>query len=52
MPLVIDKSESKKGLQYLKDSPYSIEVQWEIADIPFVQSKDYQYQASHLDSLR
>ena len=36
----------KKGLQYLKDSPYSTEVQLEISDLPFVQNKDYQYQSS------
>ena len=33
----------KKELQYLKESPYSIEVQWGISDLPFVQNKDYQY---------
>ena len=38
MPLVMDKSKSKKGLQYLKDSPYSTEVQWDISDLPFVQN--------------
>ena len=32
MPFVKDKSKSKKGLQYLKDSPYSTEVQWVISD--------------------
>ena len=39
MPFVINKSRSKKGLRYLKDSPYSIEVQWDISDLPFVQKR-------------
>ena len=52
MPCVMDKSKSKKGLQYLKDSPYLTEVLWDNTDLPFVQNKDYQYQASHLDILR
>ena len=43
MPFVMDKSKSKKGLQYLKDSPYSTEVQWDISDLQFVQNEDYQY---------
>ena len=39
MPFIIDKSKSKKGIQYLKDSPYSTESQWDISDfkLPFVQ---------------
>ena len=37
------KSKSKKGLQYLKDSPYSTEFQWGISDVPFVQNKDNKY---------
>ena len=32
----------KKGLQYLKASPYSTEAQWDISDLPIVQNKDYQ----------
>ena len=47
MPFVMDRSKSKKGLQYglqyLKDSAYSTEFQWDISDISFVQNKDYQY---------
>ena len=42
-PFVENKSKSKKVLQYLKDSPYSTEFQWDIYDLPFVQNKDYQY---------
>ena len=41
MPFVMDKSNSKKGFQYLKDSPYSIDVQWDLSDLPFVQNKEY-----------
>ena len=52
MSFVMDKTKSKKGLQYLNDSPYSTEVQWNISDLPVVQYKDYQYYASHLDILR
>ena len=52
MPFVKDKSKSKKGLQYLKDSFYSTEVQLDMSDLPFVQNKDYLYKASHLDILR
>ena len=40
MPFVMDKSKSKKGLQYLKDSPYSTEVQRDISDLPFVQNEE------------
>ena len=43
MPFVMDKSKSKKGLQYLKELPCSTEVQWDISDSPFVQNNDYQY---------
>ena len=43
MPFVMDKSKSKSEAQYLKDSPYSTEVQWDISDLPFVRNKDYQY---------
>ena len=39
MPFVMDKSKSKKGLQYLKNSVYSTEVQWDITDLPFVQKR-------------
>ena len=39
MPFVMDKPKSKKGLQYLKDSPYSTEVQWDISDLPFVRKR-------------
>ena len=39
----MDKSKTKKGLQYLKDSLYSTEVQWNISNLSFVQIKDYQY---------
>ena len=42
MSFVMDKSKSKKGLQYLNDSPYSTEVQLDISDLPFVQNKDCQ----------
>ena len=35
MLFVMDKSKSKKG--------DSTEVQWDIFDLPFVQSKDYPY---------
>ena len=52
MPFVMDKSKYKKELEYLKDSPYSTAVQWDISDLPFVQNKDYQYKASHLVILR
>ena len=51
MPFVMDKYQSKKWLQYLKDLPYSIEVQWDISDLPFMQNKDYQCLASYLDIL-
>ena len=43
MPLVMDKSKSKKGLQYLMNKPYLTGVQWDISDLQFVQNKDYQY---------
>ena len=33
MPFVMEKSKSKKGLQYLKELPYSTEVQWDISDL-------------------
>ena len=35
----MEKSKSKKRLQYLKDSPDSTEVQWDLSDLPFVQNK-------------
>ena len=37
MPLVMDMSKSKKGLRYLKDSPYSTEVQWDVSALPLCQ---------------
>ena len=43
MSFVMDKSMSKKGLQYLGNLPYLTEVQWDISDLPFVQNKDYQF---------
>ena len=43
MPFVMDKSKSKKGLQFLKDSSFSTKVQCDTSDLPFVQNKDYQY---------
>ena len=43
MPFVMDKSKSKNGLLYQKNSFYLIEVQLDIADLPYVQNKDYQY---------
>ena len=51
MPFVMDKSKSKKELKYLKDSPYSSEVQSDISDLQFVQDSDFQCLASHLDIL-
>ena len=33
MPFVMEKSKSKKGPQYLKDSLYSTEVHWDISEI-------------------
>ena len=52
MTFVIEKSKFKKGLQYLKDLPYSTEVQLEKSDLPFVQDKGYQYQTNHLYILK
>ena len=43
---------SKMGLQYQMNLPYFTEVQWDIYDLPFVRSKGYHYQASHLDIMR
>ena len=43
MPFAMDKFSPQTGLQYLRNSPYSAEVQWDIIDLPFVQNKDNQY---------
>ena len=43
MPFIMKSLSPKKGLQYLKDSLYSIGVQWDLSDLPFVQNKDYHY---------
>ena len=51
MPFAMEKSKSKRWLQYQRSLPYSTEVQWVISDLPFVQNKVYQYQASNLDLL-
>ena len=37
----MDKSKPKRGLKYLKDSPYSDEAQWDISYLQFVQAMDY-----------
>ena len=34
MPFIMDEFKSKKGLQFLKDLPYSTEVQWDLSDFP------------------
>ena len=36
MPFVVDKSKSKKGLQYQRKLAYLTQVQWDISDLLFV----------------
>ena len=44
MPLAMDKSKSKTGLQYLRNYIALLtDVQWDISDLSFVKNKDYQY---------
>ena len=54
MPFVIDKFKSKNGASVSEEFAFSYltEVQWDISDLPFVQNKDYQYKASHLNIWR
>ena len=43
MPLVMDKSKSKKGASVSEEFACSTGVQCDISDLPFLQNKDYQY---------
>ena len=45
----MDKLKSKKGLQYLKNLLCLTEVQWDVYDLFFAQTNDYQYLVSHLE---
>ena len=51
MPLVMDKSKSKRGLRYQTSLLYLTGVQLDISDLPFAQNKDYQYSVSHLGTI-
>ena len=43
MPFVMDKCESKKGIQYQNNLLNLTEVLWDRSDLSFIQNKDYQY---------
>ena len=43
MLLVMEKSKSKMGPSVSNGFAFLTEVQWDISDLPFAQSKDYQY---------
>ena len=40
---IIFKVKSSGLLQYLRNSSYLTEDQWDISDLPFVRNKDYIY---------
>ena len=43
MLLVMEKSKAKIGASVSNGFDFLTEVQWDISDLPFAQSKNYQY---------